>query len=343
MENPTTILVTGGTGFIASWIVKCLLEEGYNVHATVRKKKNSTTLQPLYELNERFLGKLTLFQANLLNERDFDVAMQGVDTVIHTASPFINTGIKDPYRQLIDPAVKGTRHVLEAASRTDTVQRVVLTSSVVAIWGDAIEIYQTTHKEFDETYWNQTSSARHRPYAYSKKLAEQEAWKIAANQRKWDLVVINPGFVLGPSLGKPRGTSQEFMQQYLEGSYATGVPDLSFGIADVRDVAQAHIKAAIIPSAEGRHIVSGTVASMLEIGQLIQKAYPGRYKLPKSIAPKFLMFLIAPFLGFSWRFVNANVGIPIKINNQRSIEQLQLNYRPLSETIRDQVAQLEMN
>ena len=218
----------------------------------------------------------------------------------------------------------------------------MLTSSVVAIYGDAIDLKNTPNQVFTEEQWNSSSSIKHQPYAYSKTLAEKEAWEIQKKQNQWDLVVINPGFVLGPSLSKRTdGESTSFILQLLSGAFKSGAPDLIFGAVDVREVAQAHLLAGLTPNASGRHILVEGCYSILDMAARFQKAFPNKYKLPKKTLPKFLLYLVGPFIGFSWRFVSNNVGHPMAFDNSYSKKDLNLSYRPMLETLRDQAEQLE--
>ncbi len=140
IDKSKPVLVTGGSGYVASWIIKMLLEEGIDVHATVRDPLNAKKVDHLTALAKESAGKLKLFKSDLLDTGSFDEPMQGCELVIHTASPFFISGIKNPEEELIRPAKEGTRNVLESAKRNPTVQRVVLTSSVVAIYGDNADI-----------------------------------------------------------------------------------------------------------------------------------------------------------------------------------------------------------
>lgn len=340
INKETPILVTGGSGYIASWVVKQLLEQGYKVHTTVRNKSKIAKVDHLLKLQKEFTGKLELYEADLLKEGSFEEAMKGCELVIHMASPF-KINVKDAQKELVDPALKGTRNILKQVNDTPTVKRVVLTSSVVAIYGDAIDIKETKNGVFTEEYWNTTSSLKHQPYAYSKTLAEKEAWKLQTAQNRWDLVVINPSFVMGPSLSdRTDGESTDFMIQLLSGAFKSGAPYLSFGFVDVRDVAAAHILAGTKASASGRHIACATSKTMLETADILRKEFGTKYNLPSKQLPKFLMYLVGPFVGFSWKFVHNNIGIPVRFDNSYSKEDLGLVYRDLSETFKDQVAQL---
>lgn len=125
-----TALVTGGTGYIALWVVKILLEHGHNVHTTVRSLANEKKCKPLLDLQIQHPDKLTLFEADLLSPGSFAKSMQGCDTVYHIASPFLlPSQIKDGMKECVEPAIQGTRNVLTSVNDTESVKRVVLTSS----------------------------------------------------------------------------------------------------------------------------------------------------------------------------------------------------------------------
>jgi len=191
--------------------------------------------------------------------------MDGCELVIHTASPFFMTKPGNVEEELLRPAREGTRNVLEAANRTPTVKRIVLTSSIAAICGDMADVESTPEKVFNEKVWNTTSSPAHLPYYYSKTIAEKEAWAIAKEQDRWDLLTINPAVILGPSISKRTDSySISSMIQFGDGTYKMGVPKMWLPVADVRDVASAHIKAGFRPEARGRHIIASGEASFLE-------------------------------------------------------------------------------
>ena len=152
-------MITGATGYVAGWVVKQFLDEGYTLHLPVRDPNNSTKLSHLKKLEENSSGKLVFFKADLLEKDSYFESMQGCEIVIHTASPF-KTNVKDPQKDLIEPALFGTENVLNSVNQTESVKKVVVTSSVAAIVGDAIE-FQSGPR--DESHWNNTSSLSHQP------------------------------------------------------------------------------------------------------------------------------------------------------------------------------------
>jgi nucleoside-diphosphate-sugar epimerase len=235
--DKSVITVTGGTGYIASWIVSDLLQEGHKVRITVRNKSDFLKYQHLLDLEGKTEGELSVFEADLLSPGSFDAAVKGADYVMHTASPFFLDDGGDPQKNLVDPAVKGTKNVLEAVNRSASVKRVVLTSSIAAIYGDSREMNDRGLASLDETIWNESSSLRRNAYSYSKTEAEKAAWEMVKKQAEWDLVTIHPGFVLGPSLTKRiDSTSIGTLLRILRGEIKSGAPlieaispgDLSF-------------------------------------------------------------------------------------------------------------------
>jgi nucleoside-diphosphate-sugar epimerase len=341
VDKSKPVLVTGGSGYLASWIIKLLLADGTRVNATVRDPANSDKVDHLKALSESSTEKLTLFKADLLDEGSFDEPMKECELLIHTASPFFITGIKDPENELVRPARDGTRNVLESAKRSPTVKRVVLTSSVAAIYGDNADIRLTPESVFTEENWNSTSSIQHQPYSYSKTIAEREALSIAKEQEQWDLLIINPGWIFGPSESKRTDSmSVRTMINFGDGTYKMGVPELWNGIADVRDVAQAHINAGYKPEASGRHIIVSAVASLFDMANILREHFGDIYPFPRKQVPKFVFWLIAPMRGFSRKYVSLNAGIKIKFDTTYSQQDLDMSFTPVEQTLRDHFQQL---
>ena len=295
IDKTKPVLVTGATGYVAGWIVKRLLEEGVTVHATVRNPADAAKLAHLNRLAAELPGTIHYFKADLLDQGAYAQAMRGCAIVFHTASPF-KLDIADPQKDLVDPAVLGTRNVLQTANRTDSVRRVVLTSSCAAIYGDCADVEDTAGKVLTEDVWNTSSSLSHVPYSYSKTVAERAAWDIVKQQDRWDLVVVNPSLVLGPGLN-PEATSESFnlLRQLGDGRMKSGMPDIGCGAVDVRDVAEAHLRAAYLPGARGRHIISGHDTSLPGLAEVLRLKYAARtIRIERGLRPADLCLPVQP-------------------------------------------------
>jgi nucleoside-diphosphate-sugar epimerase len=276
------------------------------------------------------------FITTRLQPGSYAQAMAGCEVVFHTASPFTTT-VEDPQRDLIDPALLGTRNVLEEASRTPSVKRVVLTSSCAAIYTDAADCAAAPGGVLAKAGWNTTGSLEHQFYSYSKTLAEQEAWRLAKARSQWRLIVVNPSLVIGPGT-IPHATSESFniVRQMGDGTMKTGAPRAGFGVVDVREVAHAHLAAAFIPDAEGRHIVSGHNTDLLA-------KFGDRFPLPRRALPKWLVWLVwlvAPMSGLTRKFVARNVDHAWRADNSKSRQALGMRYRPLRESMEDMFGQM---
>jgi len=339
IDGAAPVLVTGGSGYVASWIVRYLLEDGKTVRATVRNPQKAEGLEHLHALAAAHPGRLTLHRAELLEPGSYTDAMAGCELVIHTASPFLLGTLRDPQEQLVRPALEGTRNVLASVEATPSVKRVVLTSSVVAICGDNIDM--VGREQFTEDDWNTTSSLEHQPYPYSKTVAEKEAWSTQAGQDRWDLVTIHPGLVLGPSLTKAsKSGTFRTMGSFTDYSLTTGAPALEMGVVDVRDVARAHIAAGYTPEAHGRYITNAETMSMLDIGKALRAKFGWRPSFPLIEAPKPLIKLVAPIAGLTRKFVELNVGYPLRFDNTRTVKELGIEFRPGAESVTDHFQQM---
>jgi nucleoside-diphosphate-sugar epimerase len=334
--------VTGASGYMASWVVRQLLVDGYTVHGTVRSLADADKVGHLRKLEQRYAGKLRLFEADLLKPHSFDAAMRGCSVVIHTASPYFLDKPKDIQRQLVQPALDGTLNVLSSVERSPEVTRVVLTSSIAAQYNDARDLSPVDDHTVREADVNANTDAHHNSYAYSKTVAEQAAWVRQRMQERWSLVTIHPGAIFGPSLSRRAdATSVSMMVQFLNGSFRTGVPRLTLGLVDVRDVALAHVKAATQPQAGGRYIVVGRALRLLEMAKLMRVKDVGlKDRLPRGEAPKALLWLIAPLVGLQRDYVARNVGYDIRFDNGRSLSELGMVYRDPAQTLNDHIAQI---
>jgi len=335
----TPVLVTGATGFVAAELVKQLLEAGYTVRGTTRdiaKSQNDGILQALDGADER----LELIEADLLDPGAFDKAVQGCEYVMHTASPFV-LDVEDPQLDLVDPAVKGTISVLESAARVGGVRRVILTSSFAAMAGAPKE------EAWTEADWNEDSSLEHGAYAYSKTMAERAAWDFM-DQREvdFDLVVINPTGVIGPSI-VPRLNQSHSLYVSATNGEIPGIIDLEFPMVDVRDVAKAHILAMEIAEAAGRYLCSAETRSMRQNFELLKEAgFGDRHKLPSlpldNVFGNVLVRLISRFQPTGTRdFITRSLGRSYELDTSKIRTELGLEFRDIDQSVIDTMTSLE--
>lgn len=273
-----TVCVTGGSGYIASCLVKLLLERGYSVKASVRNPNNPTKTGHLLKLDGA-KERLHLFKADLLQDGSFDAEVDGCDGVFHTASPFF-IAVTDPQTELIEPALKGTLNVLGSCSKASSVKRVVVTSSIAAVAFNGRP--KTPETVVDETWFSDPDFCKEMQlwYVLSKTLAEEAAWKFA-KEKGIDIVTINPAMVIGSLLQPTLNTSAEAIAKLLNGSET--YPNSSLGWVNVKDVANAHIQAFEIPSASGRYCLVERVVHYSELIEILRKLYPS-CQLPEKCA-----------------------------------------------------------
>jgi nucleoside-diphosphate-sugar epimerase len=287
----STILVTGGSGFIGSHCILQLLSAGHQVRTTVRSLEREADVRAMLKQGGADPGnRLSFFAADLENDTGWPQAVAGCEYVLHVASPF-PASVPKHEDELIVPAREGALRVLRA-SRDAGVKRVVLTSSFAAIgYGQKPQI-----APFNETNWTDPNSDDVLPYVKSKTLAERAAWDfIASEGGTLELSVVNPVGVFGPVLGHDYSTSILIVQRMMDGA-VPGCPRISFGVVDVRDVADLHIRAMTQPAAKGERFlaVAGDFMSMLDIAHVL-KSHMGAsaQKVPTRELPNWLVRLAA--------------------------------------------------
>lgn len=329
--SPATVLVTGGTGFLASWTVTELLRRGYTVRTTVRSRKREPELRRALEpVTDPDAGtRLSVLDADLNADSGWEQAVAGADYVLHIASPFPAVQPKDP-TALIGPATQGTLRVLRSAMAAD-VKRVVVTSSSSAVRGAG---RRPAGQPLTEQDWTDPEDPRLTPYARSKTLAEQVAWQFADQHGAIDrLTVICPTAILGPILGQHRSYSLQVIQRMLDGM--PGLPRLGFGLVDVRDVAALHISAMTAPAATGQRILSaGPFLWFAEIATILRTLGPEAAKVPRRILPDTLVRLLALF-DPGLRSVVGELGQRVDYSTDKALTLLNWKPRPTNDTIRD--------
>ncbi|MEO0023675.1 MAG: hypothetical protein RL196_116 [Actinomycetota bacterium] len=321
----TKVLLTGSSGYIGKHITLQLLEAGFEVRASVRNsaKAEEVRVAMTAHLPKSFdlESKLTFVELDLESDAGWSDAIKGVDVLLHTASPFPLASPKDE-NDLIRPAVEGTLRALKAA-HGGGVKRVVLTSSVAAIYGNDLPAGKT---EFDETIWSDVSHVVGSvPYTKSKTLAEQAAWNyITTEAPEIELTTINPVLVAGAPLDKHFGSSVSVVERALSGKDPM-LPDISFSIVDVKDVAAMHVKAIDLDATKGeRFIAAAGARNFVQINTSLKEAYPAR-KISTLQAPSFVIRFLALF-DAEVKAVLPTLGKHIGVNSSKAQQVLGIDF-----------------
>ena len=286
----STVLVTGGSGFIGSHCIIRLLADGHTVRTTVRSLKREADVRAMLKAGGVDAGERVSFvAADLMNDAGWREAAAGCDFVLHVASPF-PLGIPKHEDDLIVPAREGALRVLRAA-RESGVKRVVMTSSFAAIgYG-----HPPRTTPFDETDWTNLDGLHVGAYPKSKTIAERAAWDFIARDGGLELSVVNPVAVFGPVLGPDFSTSIVLTQRLLDGALP-GLPRLQFGVVDVRDVADLHVRAMKNPAAKGERFlaIAGDFMSVAEIARVLKSRLGAvASRVPTRNVPSWLVRLVA--------------------------------------------------
>lgn len=312
----TSVFLSGASGYIGKHITLQLLNQGYTVRASVRSSAKAdeviAAVKP-HLVDAAAINALSIVELDLLSDTGWTEALQGMDVLMHTASPFSIDKVKDE-NVLIRPAVDGTLRALRAAHAAG-VKRVILTSSVAAIQG--VELGQGS-ADYDESNWTDVSSALGRdPYTKSKTLAEKAAWDYMASEApEIALTTINPSMVLGAPLDRNYGTSVSVLERILDAK-DPAMPDLAFSIVDVQDVAMMHVKSIDMKAAEGqRYIAASNAITFIEIAKILKKTFPNK-KIVTRKAPKLLMYVLALFDG-QIKSILPMLGKPVRINSKKA-------------------------
>ena len=283
-----TVLVSGGSGYIAGYLIRQLATEGWTVHTTIRDLAKEGAVRKALAVDD---SRLRVFAADLNRDEGWADAMSGCSHVAHVASPFPAKAAKDA-NELIVPAREGALRALRAAKRAG-VGRFVMTSSVAAI---AYGRGKGEHT-FTEADWTDVTHPETSAYVKSKTLAERAArdW-VAAEGGGIEYCSVNPAAVLGPVWNADFSTSIEAVKKLLQGSMP-GCPDFGFGIVDVRDVADLHVRALKAPGMAGeRFIASGPFLKMIDIAHVLKEKLGAEARLvPTRRLPDFLVRFSALF------------------------------------------------
>jgi nucleoside-diphosphate-sugar epimerase len=331
MAGGETVLVTGGSGFIGSWCVIGLLQQGYVVRTTVRDLSREPAARAAIAGVVDPGNRLSFHAANLTSDDGWDAAVDGCDYVLHVASPLGVAEPKDP-DILIKPAREGARRAISAAIRAG-VKRVVQTSSVAA----TSLADDKTDWTADETQWTDPKAKGVSAYAQSKTLAERAAWELIEGAGgKTTLATVNPALVLGPVISRDFSDSVQVVERILTGRIP-GLPRLGFNIVDVRDVADLHIRAMTAPQAAGqRFIAAANYAWMAEIAEILKHGPPSAAaaKITTRKVPDLVLRFVSLF-DKELASVTPSLGHRHDFDSTKAQTLLGWKPRPLADTILD--------
>ena len=336
------VLITGASGYIGKHITLQLLNQGYEVRASVRNLSKSAEVISAVEsgLIDRanLTSRLTFVELDLEKDAGWDVALKGVEVLLHTASPFPIASPKDE-NDLIRPAVDGTLRALRAA-KSAGVKRVILTSSVAAIYGCDLPSGKT---DYDETIWTDVSHPIGRvAYTKSKTLAEKAAWDFVKNQApEIALTTINPVLVLGAPLDKNFGSSISLVERILKGKDPM-LPDIRFSIVDVRDVAHMHVAAISNDATKNERLLATSATySFVGIAKYLKSVYP-KSQIKTAQAPSALIKILSLFDG-DIKAILPMLGKPMVISGAKAQRILGIKFIPAEVTLRESADYLVKN
>ena len=338
----TTVLLTGASGYIGKHIALELLNQGYNVRASVRKLSKSaevkSAVSPHLLDSSNLESRLTFVELDLEKDAGWGEALKGIDVLMHTASPFPIASPKDE-NDLIRPAVDGTLRALRAAKDAG-VKRVILTSSNAAVYGCDLPVGK---REYDETLWTDINHPIGRvAYTKSKTLAERAAWDFIKNQAPdVALTTINPVLVLGAPLDDNFGSSISVVERIMKGKDPM-LPDLKFSIVDVRDVAHMHVQSIKNDATKGeRLLASSETISFVGIAKYLKSLYP-KSKAKTLQAPSVIVRILSLFDG-EIKSVLPMLGKPMITSGAKASRIFGMKFIPVEVTLRESADYLIKN
>ncbi|RNF02468.1 dihydroflavonol-4-reductase [Trypanosoma conorhini] len=335
-KNKTNVLVIGGIGYISSHVVAKLLDAGYTVRVTVADALSEQQQMDFYSMDRGPERRLTILEADMTNAATFRDAMRGCKYVIHCGCP-TTPGDKDPVA-FHTSAIRALFDAIRSTGKS-TVKRVLITGASSSVF-HITDPYPPSGA-FDESCWNTVANAATDPIPYARICFEKEAWRMK-QMIGVELVVILPSITIGPSRTEEISNAMMQIQELANASpYFPYAANLYWNYVDVRDVAEAHVRALECQEVKDqRVIVSNGCFSYAEIAQMIKEAYP-HLTPPTRTANTLMTLLIGATqsqvkMGFLWRFV----GVRKCLQTRRAMVDLDMTFTPMKETIQVCIEQL---
>jgi dihydroflavonol-4-reductase len=324
-----TVLVTGGSGYVAGWCIAELLKRGYAVRTTVRSAAKGETVRAAVASEVDPGDRLAFAVADLMDDAGWDAAMAGCDYVLHVASP-LGGGAGKTADELVRPAREGTLRVLNAAVKAGA-KRVVLTSSCAAATPPKLGVDTVS----DETVWGDPEAQARDFYRLSKTLAEKAAWEFMARHPGTEFATVLPSGVFGPLLSAETLGSVQFIQRLVDGRMPR-IPNVGLNIVDVRDLAVAHVLAMTAPGASGQRLIAnGDFMWMKEIAAVLRARLGGKAaKVPTKILPDVVVNLGARF-SLALHTLKPLLNRSHRFSSEKARRVLGWSTRPASETVVD--------
>ncbi|MGC8203087.1 NAD-dependent epimerase/dehydratase family protein [Aliiroseovarius sp. PTFE2010] len=322
---PQTILLTGITGFIAKRIALDLLDAGYNVRGSLRSKHRAREVRSALTANgaaPEALSRLSFVELDLMKDDGWQDAMDGVDAVLHTASPFPIGETDDA--KVVTPAVEGTLRALRAA-QAKGVTRIVLTSSMEAV------MHGVTSDPITETDWSNPDAPSCSAYTRSKIFAEKAAWDFVTTHPEMQLTTINPAMVCGIPMDRDYGSSVRVVERLVTGKDPM-LPRVPLPIVDVEDVSAMHVRALSTPVTIGqRYIAADSFMQMNQAGAILARAFPGR-GIATRTAPNLMVKALALF-DKDLRTVTNWLGWDPSLSHAKAAKDMDIAFVPAAEAV----------
>lgn len=335
----TMVLVVGGAGYLASHVIAGLLRDGYQVRATLPDTRDVAKCQDLMSLVPEARHRLFLVEANMFSDVSLRSVLVGVRFAIHCGVTTVPEG-----QDVVDGHMKAVTALFDAVRATKGagrgVERVVLTGVYTNVLSSYASKAPTPSGLYDESQWNDVATRSTDALAYARVMFEREAWRLSELCRV-ELVVMLPAIMLGPSRTLEVSEAMRTITEFANGSsWLPFVPNIHWSFVDVRDVAEAHLRAMTHPAVNRkRMIVSNCTMSLAELGQLIRKAAP-HLKAPTYAVPTVVSLILGPLFKAPMRLLWRNLGVRRQLDAAPTAKELNLVLAPIESTVNDAVTSL---